>query len=336
MSKTKQIFVVGSSRSGTTMMGRILGNHKDVFTFNELPFFGTIWTNPSSRELSKEGQIDLLSRLLCIQEKGLFNQKHISDFNDKAKDILQEKNLSALEVYELFLNVITNENEAYISCEQTPKNMYYLEGILSHFPNAKVINLVRDQRDVLLSQKNKWKRKFLGASAIPLSEAARSFVNYHPLLMSKVWVSSLQHTRKYKNNNRVKVVKFEELVSNSEETIKKICTFLDIDFQQEMLLVPILGSSTEKDSKDQLRIDSSKMNKWKNGGLSNAEIYLSQKMSANMLQEFGYPLKEFSSPPLFIIYYLLIFPIKLILAFVFNIHRMANIFGVIKKRFFVK
>ena len=26
---------------------------------------------------------------------------------------------------------------------------------------SKVVNLVRDQRDVLLSQKNKWKRKFL-------------------------------------------------------------------------------------------------------------------------------------------------------------------------------
>ena len=47
MSNTKQIFVVGSSRSGTTMMGRILGNHSDVFTFKELHFFGTIWTNNS-------------------------------------------------------------------------------------------------------------------------------------------------------------------------------------------------------------------------------------------------------------------------------------------------
>ena len=142
--------------------------------------------------------------------------------------------------------------------------------------------------------------------------------------------------KKYINHNIVEIVKFEELVSSPEDIIKKICIFLDIDFQKEMLLVPILGSSTEKDSKDQLRIDSSKINKWKNGGLSNAEIYLSQKMSANILQEFGYPLKEFCFPPLFSIYYLLIFPVKLILAFVFNIHRMANIFGVIKKRFFVK
>ena len=285
MSKTKQIFVVGSSRSGTTMMGRIFGNHKDIFTFNELHFFGTIWTNNSDQELSELEQINLLSRLFCIQENGLFRQESIADFNDKAKALLSDDIKNPLEVYALFLNTITLENSASISCEQTPKNIYYLEEILSHFPNAMVINLVRDQRDVLLSQKNKWKRKFLGASAIPLFEAIRSFVNYHPLLMSKVWASSLQHTHKYKNHNRVKIVKFEELVSNSEETIKMVCSFLEIEFQQEMLSIPVIGSSTEADSK-LLHIDSSKIAKWKKGGLSNAEIYLSQIMSLDMMRLF--------------------------------------------------
>ena len=335
MSKTKQIFVVGSSRSGTTMMGRILGNNKDIFTFNELHFFGTIWTNTSNQELSKLEQINLLSRLFCIEENGLFRQESIADFNDKAKALLSDNIKNPLEVYALFLNKITLENSASISCEQTPKNMYYLEEILSYFPNAMAINLVRDQRDVLLSQKNKWKRKFLGASAIPLSESIRSFVNYHPLLMSKVWASSLQHTKKYKNHNRVKIVKFEELVSNSEETIKKVCSFLEIEFQEEMLSIPVIGSSTEADSKLS-HIDSSKVNKWKNGGLTNSEIYLSQKMSADMLQEFGYDLKKFFSPPLLSVYYLAIFPVKLLLAFMLNFHRMTNVVDVIKKRFFVK
>ena len=335
MSKTKQIFVVGSSRSGTTMMGRIFGNHKDIFTFNELHFFGTIWTNNSDQELSELEQINLLSRLFCIQENGLFRQESIADFNDKAKALLSDDIKNPLEVYALFLNTITLENSASISCEQTPKNIYYLEEILSHFPNAMVINLVRDQRDVLLSQKNKWKRKFLGASAIPLFEAIRSFVNYHPLLMSKVWASSLQHTHKYKNHNRVKIVKFEELVSNSEETIKKVCSFLDIDFQEEMLSILVIGSSTEADSK-LLHIDSSKIAKWEKGGLSNAEIYLSQIMSADMMKLFHYDLKKFEFPPILIVFYLLTFPIKLGMAFFLNFHRMGNVLEVIKKRFLQK
>ena len=49
--------------------------------------------------------------------------------------------------------------------------MYYNKNILYYFPNAKVINMVRGQRDVLLFQRNKWKKRFLGILRIPLSEA---------------------------------------------------------------------------------------------------------------------------------------------------------------------
>jgi hypothetical protein len=207
---------------------------------------------------------------------------------------------------------------------------------LEYFPDAKVINMVRDQRDVLLSQKNKWKRRFLGASAIPLSEAIRSYINYHPLLTAKVWNSSLEHSAKFIGNSRVKVIKFEDLLVDSEIVIKELCKFMQIDFQEEMLKVPVVGSSTEQDTKNELLIDSSKIEKWKSGGLSSAEIYLSQLMSKSMMQEFKYELQKFRFPPLLTLFYLVTFPIKLALAFSLNIKRMGNIIEVVKKRFFVK
>ena len=337
MNKKKQIFIVGSSRSGTTMMGRILGNHLAIFTFKELHFFGTIWTYNSTQHLNKKQQIDLLSRLLCIEKNGLFQQDNNSDFNEKASVLLTDKNVpNPLSIYELFLTEIISENKCAIACEQTPKNMYYLNEILDYFPEAKVINMVRDQRDVLLSQKNKWKRRFLGASAIPLSEAIRSYINYHPILTAKVWNSSLEHSVKFLGNSRVKVIKFEELLTESDSVVKGICQFLEIDFQENMLLVPMVGSSTEQDTKSELLIDSSKIEKWKGGGLNSAEIYLSQLMSKSMMQKFNYELQKFRFPPLLTLFYLVTFPIKLALAFLLNIKRMGSIIEVIKKRFFVK
>ncbi|MFI5135892.1 MAG: sulfotransferase, partial [Chitinophagales bacterium] len=38
------IFVVGNSRSGTKMMGRILGNHEKVHAFPEMHFFEQLWS----------------------------------------------------------------------------------------------------------------------------------------------------------------------------------------------------------------------------------------------------------------------------------------------------
>ena len=335
MTNVKQIFVVGSSRSGTTMMGRILSNHSDIFTFKELHFFGTIWSNNSNQDLNRQEQIDLLSRLLCIQENGLFNQQNISVFNEKAIVFLAHKNIcNPLSIYELFLSAISNENKSTTSCEQTPKNMYYLNEILAFFPQAKVINMVRDQRDVLLSQKNKWKRRFLGASKIPLSEAIRSYINYHPILTSKVWNSSLEHTAKYFDNERVKIVKFEELLAKSESVVKDICNFLAIEFHPQMLNVSVVGSSTEQDNKDSFLIDSSKIEKWKKGGLNSAEIYLSQLTSHKMMSKFSYYLEKFQLPPLLSVFYIITFPVKLGLAFLLNIKRMGNMVEVINKRFF--
>jgi len=337
MTKSEQIFIVGSSRSGTTMMGRILGNHSSIFTFKELHFFGTIWTNHSESTLDRKQQIDLLSRLLCIQKNGLFQQDNISDFNEKASAILVNKNVSnPLSIFELFLAEITSDNKCFIACDQTPKNMYYLNEILSYFPNAKVINMVRDQRDVLLSQKNKWKRRFLGASAIPLSEAIRSYINYHPILSAKIWNSSLEHTAKFTNNSRVRVVRFEDLLVEPIRIVKELCQFLEIDFNQEMLKVPVIGSSTQQDVKSQFLIDSSKKEKWKIGGLNSAEIYLSQLVTNSMMQKFKYDVEKFRFPPILTLFYLISFPINLILAFVLNIERMGSIVEVIKKRFFVK
>ena len=337
MSNTKQIFIVGSSRSGTTMMGRILNNHPKIFTFRELHFFGTIWTNSSPIKLSNDESEALLSKLLCIQEYGIFNQQHIEEFDNKAKQMLiQNHTTKPLEIYALFLKHISASNSSSISCEQTPKNMYYLNEILDYFPDAKVINMVRDQRDVLLSQKKKWKRRFLGASKIPLSEAIRSFINYHPITTAKVWNSYLMLSFKNQKNARVKIVKFEQLISNSATIVKEICHFLKIDYHEEMLKVPLIGSSTAKDTKNDLLIDGTKIEKWKKSGLTNAEVYLSQIVSHKMMTQFLYDIKKFSFPPLLTLFYLITFPIKLGLAFLLNINRMGNIFEVIKKRFFIQ
>ena len=319
------------------MMGRILGNHSSIFTFKELHFFGTIWTKDSESILDRGQQVDLLSRLLCIEKNGLFQQDDISDFNERASAILVNKNVSTpLSIYELFLAKITSDNKCSVACDQTPKNMYYLNEILSYFPNAKVINMVRDQRDVLLSQKKKWKRRFLGASSIPLSEAIRSYINYHPILTAKVWNSSLEYSTEFKDNKRVKIVKFEDLLVDPIGVIKNLCQFLEIDYNPEMLKVPVVGSSTQQDVKNQLLIDSSKKEKWKNGGLNSAEIYLSQLVTNRIMKKFKYDMEKFSFPPVLILFYLISFPIKLILAFLLNIKRMGNIVEVIKKRFFVK
>ena len=338
MSNTKQIFVVGSSRSGTTMMGRALNNHKDIFTFKEIHFLGWLCSkNDINNFIDKQDAIFLLSKLFAIQKDGIFLKKNPKQFNKKSEAILSDvAKLKSIEVYERFLQTITNENGCSITCEQTPKNIFYIQELLSHFPNAKIIHMVRDSRDVLLSQKNKWKRGFLGASKIPLKEAIRSYMNYHPITSAKFWNSAVLHGNKMEENPRVIKIKFEELLQNPQEKIMELCNFIEIEFDKKMLEVPNIGSSTAIDNKGELKIDSTKMEKWKRGGLTTAEIYLSQIFTKDRMQANGYELKSFVIPPIFSVFYLITFPIKAFFALILNLKRTGSITESVKQRLVTK
>ena len=61
------VFIVGNSRSGTTMMSRVFGNHPKIHAFNELHFFG----NLEGRQLK---YADLAKELLDIERSNFLKR----------------------------------------------------------------------------------------------------------------------------------------------------------------------------------------------------------------------------------------------------------------------
>ena len=87
------IFVVGNSRSGTTMMGRILGKHPSVYTFGELHFFGQLCAPPFSSESRKEEIEELAAQLHCIQREGYRTHGNPRRFLSEAQSFLENLTL---------------------------------------------------------------------------------------------------------------------------------------------------------------------------------------------------------------------------------------------------
>ena len=85
------IFVVGNSRSGTTMMGRILNNHEWVHTFPELHFFEQLWSSADKNKILDEGAaVKLSARLLNISAEGYFASMQLEMYDEEAKKIVCE------------------------------------------------------------------------------------------------------------------------------------------------------------------------------------------------------------------------------------------------------
>jgi len=96
-------------------------------------------------------------------------------------------------------------------CEKTPKNVVFFGRILSYFKNrVRLLHIVRDGRDVVTSQ--------------------------HPTRRNAYWVSidrwvhDVSCGLEFSEHPSVYTLKYEDLVLQSEETIRKLCDFLDLEF----------------------------------------------------------------------------------------------------------
>lgn len=332
------IFVAGSSRSGTTLMSRILNQHSTIFSFNELHFFEQLCeSNKLNEVMNHDTALALADKLSGIQNEGFLIYNEKNKYNKIAKEIIQyisPENFTALNIYKAFIHKFVTDGSKINGCDQTPRNVLYIKEIIENIPEAKVICMVRDPRSVLLSQKSKWKRKFLGAKNIPFKEAIRSYFNYHPYTISKLWKASSSHTLQWKDHEKVLTIKFEDLVENPPQKVKEICKFLGIPYEEKMLEVAHIGSSHKTDDKEAAKgVSSSAKETWKKGGLTKAELFICQKVNAEMMDQLGYLQEDIKSKPYFpLALQGIIFPVKMSIALLLNLNRVKNLKQAILRR----
>lgn len=334
MDKAEQIFVVGYSRSGTTMMGRVMGRNAEVFTFHEIHFFEQLYfPGADVTGFDTNAAVKLLCTLMSIERQGYLQERNPLVFEAEATTAIQhmKDELHPVSVFKYFLKYESERNGKKISCDQTPRNALFIEEILKMYPRAFIIAMIRDPRDVLLSQKGKWKRRFLGAKTIPLKESLRSWLNYHPITITKLWSASTRTILKYNNHERVRIVRFEDLIENPEKTVQQLCAFTGLTYTADMLRVPKVGSSNAGDSPAKIGISSDNKGNFMKG-LSHSEIYLCEKNTEQLRQQLNYPSAKISVNPLMVLFHYCTFPVKLFFALLFNLGRTKNLWATIKRR----
>jgi omega-hydroxy-beta-dihydromenaquinone-9 sulfotransferase len=328
------LFVTGNSRSGTTMMSRILGNHAHVFTFQELHFFDELVKGLPTDVLSFEQSVQLYGKLCAVQRNGYFGDRNPKPFLEEAKAALLGKDgISQIALYQLFC---LNESKLHgksIPCKQTPQNIFSIAAILEHIPESKIIIMVRDPREVLLSQKNKWKRRALSGGEIPFWESVRARLNYHPVTISRIWNATFKEGLKYENHPAVKMVYYEQLIGNPEQVIAEVSQFCDINYSSALLDIPVVGSSNFQDAVQVRGVDTKKMGQWNKGGLSDEEIQICEAINSESMSKAGYALSGIKGSSIQVKLIRMMMPVKLGLALFFNLKRLKNLSQIRKKIF---
>lgn len=217
------IFVVGVPRSGTTLLAAYLSSHSRLSCGTETDFFHFLTLVNEQELLSPSTWPNRAVEFLFRQVAG--NGRH---------SVPEEYGLSQAEVYN-YLNAQSPSVTALLSAitapftkklgkhrwiEKTPNHLMHLAAIRRCFPQAAIIRIVRDPRDVALS-----------IVKAPWDWAPRTF----PGALS-MWRYLDAHSSAFFTHDRnTHTVKYEDLVTNPREVLEMLCEFIGEEFEEAML-----------------------------------------------------------------------------------------------------
>ncbi len=333
------IFIVGNSRSGTTLMSNILRRHSEIHGLSEIHFFEQLWSPESEQEnLDTKAAISFGQRLLAIATEGRLSTGSIDKYQLESAEMVNRLNgciLSYPAVYKAFIYHECRKNGKQIPCEQTPRYIYFLDDVFEIFPDARILVMVRDPRDILLSQKTKWKKQQYRATPISALERLRTWANYHPMLLSQMWKKAMVAADRYRDDSRVKWVYFEELLKNPTDSVADVCSFLNVTFYPDMLTVP-KSRSVQAESyagSDSDGISVLPIARWKEG-LNTADVFWCQAVAGRQMKGLGYNVVELSPNLVKIGLSAMTMPIKAAIALAMNLSQSKDLLGSIHRRLF--
>jgi O-antigen/teichoic acid export membrane protein len=243
----------------------------------------------------------VLDRLGCIEEftdpwqtSLFFNEvwENLKSYRDPAARVVageaskQPRYVGpTVRVLEKLGQAYANERHARIWGEKTPGHALWLPEIRDLFPRARVLFMVRDPRDVLVSYDNRWNRG---------RRDTRYLINTAALL--KFYLAHLLYHPAFPPE-QVRWVKYESLTAQPSAELQRICHFLGIDFEPSMLAFYQQHENVEETAEGRHHWLLSRPATTEHIGryrqvFSSSQIALVERLLGEEMQELGYPLSN--------------------------------------------
>ena len=204
MENNSPIFIGGLFKSGTTLLRAMLGQHSRIASGLETYWFDIDWVGVKNGYFT-----DQINRL-----------SHFFEINDDVMHKMICESRSVKEFLEKLLGGFTAKEGKCRWAEKTPGNVVHMDKILELWPDAQIIHIIRDPRDVYASlrQAKKW-------------DTIDEFMNR--------WCAFIGAAEKHKtmldlNENRYLEVRYETLAKDPYGIMKKILAFLNENFEENV------------------------------------------------------------------------------------------------------
>ena len=142
-SELQYIAIVGVGRSGTTLLMSMLNAHPEIAFPPEFHYI--------NQHLARKPNAPIEEAISRLQNDSRFQRLQI-DLEDVIRPFRGGQLFSMAELYKAILRYYATAQNVNIIGDKAPKYVEYLPTIKQIFPDAKIIHLIRDPRDVYLSR----------------------------------------------------------------------------------------------------------------------------------------------------------------------------------------
>ncbi len=297
---TKHIFITGSGHSGSTLVDLILGAHSKIFSIGEIKQ----WERyiHENKYCSCEREVVNCPFWKAIRERLLVNNGiDIFTAPEKFRFFIDSEHNSSskLRYWSLIAaaacsTASINLTSVYKQEQQIATHIYTLYNLVS---NTSGKPIVVDSSKSPLLMKLLWLKKPKDFKAIYLVRDGRAVLNSNLrknkklLFAVKGWIKGnrlvtfLSRTM----GSNILLVRYEDICRNPEKEIKRICLFIGIDFEPDMLMftareIHNIDGNRMRFSKDNtIRLDE----KWRRE-LNNEALNTFNKYAKKVNERFGY------------------------------------------------
>ena len=204
-------FVVGSARSGTTLVRMMLNAHSDIAVPPESRFVVELWHDQD------EVEVAVFLRALEAHKRWPAWETSIDAVRAQLPDGARVSFPTAIEsAYRAY----ARERGKSTWGDKTPRYVESIPLLARLFPDAKFVHQVRDGRNVALSYADvPFGPKNVGKAAS---------------LWARRVIAGIRDGRPL-GPTRYKELRYEDLVTDAEKSVKSLCAFLDVGYDPGML-----------------------------------------------------------------------------------------------------
>ncbi|MFW6149155.1 MAG: sulfotransferase family protein [Atribacterota bacterium] len=284
------VFIVGCSRTGSKIYMKILNEYSPINITPELHFLAPSWIRKDFVSKVKVNIGDLekdsnIPKLIDLMYSGQLDGSFWSSIENRNLDKKKLQNQiiksdrSFKSIFGILLEGHAKSKDKTNPGAKFPVHFSYIRKLLEWYPNCKIVHLIRDPRAMYASNA-------LGHSKKSRSNLVSNLIRLKILLFTIIqFIWAVRIHKKYLHLENYCLFKFEDIISQPEEFIPKLCQFLEIEFKSEMLHPPVMGSSYHKMEKR--GFDKQTLCRWRKH-VSPVTTSLIKLITGKQMKEIGY------------------------------------------------